>query len=86
MVKQIEAVLSTRHTNSERTRYSYVVQTLPFDVAIDVEDLFDPIPAEDSYTGLKDAVLHRFAKWANHMLCELFTHVELGDQMPSQLM
>uniref|UniRef100_A0A0X3NTJ4 DUF7041 domain-containing protein n=1 Tax=Schistocephalus solidus TaxID=70667 RepID=A0A0X3NTJ4_SCHSO len=84
--RQIEAVFSTRRITSERTRYSYVVQSLPFDVAVDVEDLLDPIPAEEPYTQLKDAVINRVAKSANRMLRELFTQVELGDQTPSQLM
>ncbi|VDL99372.1 unnamed protein product [Schistocephalus solidus] len=62
------------------------VQSLPFDVAVDVEDLLDPFPAEEPYTRLKDAVINRVAKSAKRMLRELFTQVELGDQTPSQLM
>ncbi|BHF67899.1 hypothetical protein SprV_0301122900 [Sparganum proliferum] len=84
--RQIEAVFSTSRITSERTRYSYVVQSLPFDVAVDVDDLLDPIPANDPYTQLKNAVIQRVAKSANRMLRELFTQVELGDQTPSQLM
>nr|VZI53530.1 unnamed protein product [Spirometra erinaceieuropaei] len=45
--RQIEAVFSTSRITNERTRYSYVVQSLPFDVAVDVDDLLDPIPAND---------------------------------------
>ncbi|VDM05868.1 unnamed protein product [Schistocephalus solidus] len=48
--RQIKAGFSTRRITSERTRYSYVVQSLPFDVAVDVEDLFAPIPAKEPYT------------------------------------
>ncbi|BHF73832.1 hypothetical protein SprV_0401691600 [Sparganum proliferum] len=84
--RQIEAVFSSSRITSERTRYSYVVQSLPFDVAVDVDDLLDPIPANDPYTQLKNAVIQRVAKSANRMLRELFTQVELGDQTPSQLM
>ncbi|VDM06475.1 unnamed protein product [Schistocephalus solidus] len=84
--RKIEAVFSTHSITSECTRYSYVVQSLPFDVAVAVEDLLDPIPAEEPYTRLKDAVIHHVAKSANRMLRELFTQVELGDQMPSQIM
>ncbi|BHF74688.1 hypothetical protein SprV_0501777500 [Sparganum proliferum] len=85
-VFQIEAIFSTSRITSERTRYSYVVQSLAFDVAVDVDDLLDPIPANDPYTQLKNAVIQRVAKSANRMLRELFTQVELGDQIPSQLM
>ncbi|BHF74544.1 hypothetical protein SprV_0501763000 [Sparganum proliferum] len=84
--RQIEAVFSTSRITSERTRYSYVVQSLHFDVAVDVDDLLYPIPANDPYTQLRNAVIQRVAKSANRMLRELFTQVELGDQTPSQLM
>nr|VZI42778.1 unnamed protein product [Spirometra erinaceieuropaei] len=83
---QIEALFVTSRINSERTRYSYVLQSLPFDVAVTVEDLLDPIAADKPYTLLKEAVIQRVAKSANLMLRELFTQVELGDQTPSQLM
>ncbi|VDM05709.1 unnamed protein product [Schistocephalus solidus] len=61
---QIEAVLSTHRITIECTRYSYVVESLPFDVAVDLEDLLDPIPAEEPYTQLKDAVINRVANSA----------------------
>nr|VZI47909.1 unnamed protein product [Spirometra erinaceieuropaei] len=84
--RPIEAVIPTSRITKERTRYSYVLQSLPFDVAVDVDDLLDPIPANDSHTQLKNAVIQRVAKSANRMLRELFTQGELGDQTPSQLM
>ncbi|BHF65520.1 hypothetical protein SprV_0200853300 [Sparganum proliferum] len=84
--RQIESAFSTSRITSERTRYSYVVQSLPFDVAVDVDDLLDPIPANDPYTQLKNAVIQKVVESANRMLRELFTQVELGDQTLSQLM
>nr|VZI08728.1 unnamed protein product [Spirometra erinaceieuropaei] len=84
--RQVEAVFSTSRITSERTRYSHVVQSLPFDVAVDVDDLLNLIPANDPYTQLKNAVIQRVAKSANRILRELFTQVDLGDQTPSQLM
>nr|VZI07138.1 unnamed protein product [Spirometra erinaceieuropaei] len=75
-LRQIEAVFSTSRITSERTRYSYVVQSLPFDVAVDVDDLLDAIPANYPYTQLKNAVIQRVAKSTNRMLRELFTQVE----------
>ncbi|BHF65440.1 hypothetical protein SprV_0200845000 [Sparganum proliferum] len=84
--RQIEALFATSRITSERTRYSYVLQSLPFDVAVTVEDLLDPIPADEPYTRLKEAIIQRVAKSANLMLRELSTQVELGDQTPSQLM
>ncbi|BHF77770.1 hypothetical protein SprV_0602088000 [Sparganum proliferum] len=84
--RQIEALFATSRITSECTRYSYVLQSLPFDVAVTVEDLLDPIPADEPYTRLEEAIIQRVAKSANLMLRELFTQVELGDHSPSQLM
>nr|VZI52455.1 unnamed protein product [Spirometra erinaceieuropaei] len=84
--RQIEALFATSRITSERTRYSYVLQSLPFDVAVTVEDILDPIPADEPYTRLKEAVIQQVGKSANLMLRELFAQVELGDQTPSQLM
>ncbi|VDL86612.1 unnamed protein product [Schistocephalus solidus] len=85
-LRQIKAVFSTHRITSERMRYSYVVQSFPFDVDVYVEDLLDPILAEEHYIRLKEDVLNRVVKSANRMLRELFTQVELGDQTPSQKM
>ncbi|BHF63739.1 hypothetical protein SprV_0200673300 [Sparganum proliferum] len=84
--RQIKAVFSTSRITSERTRYSYMVQILPFDVAVDVDDPLDPIPTNDPYHQLKNFVIQRMAKSVNRMLRELFIQVELGDQTSSQLM
>nr|VZI12561.1 unnamed protein product [Spirometra erinaceieuropaei] len=72
--RQIEALFVTSRITSERTRFSYVLQSLPFDVA------------DKSYTLLKEAVIQRVAKSANLTQREIFRQVELGDQTPSQLM
>lgn len=84
--RQIEAVFNTRRITSERNRYSYVVQSLPHEVAVDVDDLLDPTPLKEPYSTLKDAIIQRTGKSASKMLRELLTTVELGDQTPSQLM
>nr|CAK6928070.1 unnamed protein product [Fasciola hepatica] len=84
--RQIEAVFATRHITSERVKYSHVVQAPPFDIAVDVEDLLDPIPLEAPYMKLEEAVIQRTGKSAGKMLRELFTSVELGVPTPSQLM
>nr|VZI06106.1 unnamed protein product [Spirometra erinaceieuropaei] len=44
-----------------------MVQSLPFGVAVDVNDLLDPIPANDPYTQLTNAVIQKVAKSANRM-------------------
>ncbi|BHF74036.1 hypothetical protein SprV_0401712000 [Sparganum proliferum] len=59
---------------------------LPFDIVVDVDDLLDPIPANDPYTQLKNPLIQRVAKSANRITRELFTQVEQSDQTPSQLM
>ncbi|KER19240.1 hypothetical protein T265_15605, partial [Opisthorchis viverrini] len=54
---QVEAVLATRHTTSQATRFSYIVQHLPCDVATEVEDLLEDIPKENPYDALRAAVI-----------------------------
>ncbi|BHF75073.1 hypothetical protein SprV_0501816700 [Sparganum proliferum] len=84
--RQIEAAFSTSRITSERTRYSLLVQNLPFDVAVDLDDFLDLIPANDPHTQLKNALIQKRTKSVNRMLRELFTQVELGDQAPLYLM
>ncbi|KER33979.1 hypothetical protein T265_00184 [Opisthorchis viverrini] len=83
---QVEAVFATRRIASQVTRFSYVVQHLPCDVATEVEDLLEDIPKENPYDALRAAVISRTGKSENKMLRDLFTTVELGDRSPSQLL
>nr|VZI38454.1 unnamed protein product [Spirometra erinaceieuropaei] len=82
----LNKVLNSNEKITIRAAFRVGKKSLPFDVAVTVEDLLDPIPADKPYTLLKEAVIQRVAKSANLMLRELFTQVELGDQTPSQLM
>ncbi len=84
--RQLEVMFTTRHITSELTRYSYLVQALPFNIVAIVEDLLDPIPAEKPYTILKAEILKRTAKSPDSQLRELFHAVELGDDKPSALL
>nr|VZI10427.1 unnamed protein product [Spirometra erinaceieuropaei] len=72
-LRQIEDVSSTSRITSERPRYSFVLQSPPFDVGVDAEDLLDPITAGGPYTRLKDAVIQHVVETANRMLREIFT-------------
>nr|VZI21857.1 unnamed protein product [Spirometra erinaceieuropaei] len=83
VARRDEALSVAQQENSSLRRS---LRSLPFDIAVDVDDLLDPIPANDPYSQLKNAVIQRVAKSANRMLRESFTQVELGDQTPSQLM
>nr|VZI42007.1 unnamed protein product [Spirometra erinaceieuropaei] len=80
--RQIDAVFSTNRIINERTQYSYVVRSLPFNVAVDVEGLANPIPAEEPYTRLKYAVVQHVPKSENRTLWDMFTQMEPGDQTP----
>ncbi|KER21812.1 hypothetical protein T265_09948 [Opisthorchis viverrini] len=83
---QVEAVFATRRITSQATRFSYIVQHLPCDVATRVEDLLEDIPKENPYDALRAAVISRIGKSEDKMLPDLFTTVELGDRSPSQLL
>lgn len=83
---QIEAVFVTRHITSQSTKFLYVIQSLPGDVAAEVEDLLENIPSENPYDVLRTAIITRTGQSETKMLRDLFTTVELGDRTPSQLL
>lgn len=83
---QIEAVFTTRRITNQSTKFLYVIQSLPGDVAAEVEDLLENIPPENPYDVLRAAIISRTGQSETKMLRDLFTTVELGDRTPSQLL
>ena len=83
---QIDALFVTRRIKSEQTKYLYVIQVLPEDVANEVDDLLENIPPSQPYTILREAILTRMGHSKTKMLRELLNNVELGDRTPSQLL
>lgn len=83
---QVEAFFRFRRITSQATMYSYVVTQLPTDVACEVVDLLDPMPAVNPYDTLKAALLKRTTASDEARLQQLLSGVELGDRTPSQLL
>ncbi|KAF7253037.1 hypothetical protein EG68_06731 [Paragonimus skrjabini miyazakii] len=83
---QIEAVFITRCITSEKLKFSYVVHSLPVDLAVEVEDLLEPVPSDSPHTIPKDAIIKRTGRSGAKLLHDLFNSVDLGDRSPSQLL
>uniref|UniRef100_A0A5K3FQK3 FH2 domain-containing protein n=1 Tax=Mesocestoides corti TaxID=53468 RepID=A0A5K3FQK3_MESCO len=66
--------------------YYSVVEHLPDNVAAHVIDLLDPIPSENPYEKLKNAVITRINKLNEDVLSNQLSCLKLGDKMPSQLL
>lgn len=83
---QIESFFRCRRITSQITMFSFVSTQLPMDVAAEVIDILDPIPTDQPYDKLKEAVLKRTTSSDDARLQHLLSGVELGDRTPSQLL
>lgn len=83
---QLNAIFSARRITSQASKYAYVVEKLPTEVATEVSDLLTNMPVEKPYEVLKDAILCRTGFSEERKLRELFTNVTLGTSKPSQLL
>lgn len=71
---------------SELSKYSYVIEHLPFHVAEQVQDLILNVPQSEPYRTLKEGVLKRCGHSEKAKLHELFNGVSLAGRPPSQLL
>ena len=83
---QVEAIFRTNRIRSQSLMYSYVVQSIPTEVAEEVCDLIHEIPAHDPYNCIKQAIISRVGISEQKQLDALFSGFELGDRKPSQLL
>ena len=83
---QVESFFRCRRITSQVTMFSFVSTQLPMDIAAEVVDILDPIPADQPYDKLKEAVLKRTSSSDDARLQHLLSGVELGDRTPSQLL
>lgn len=83
---QMEAFFRYRKITSQETMFSLVTAHLPNDIATEVIDIIDPMPAEQPYTTLKAAILKRTTVSDEARLQRLLSGLELGDRTPSQLL
>ncbi|XP_041461766.1 uncharacterized protein LOC121413071 [Lytechinus variegatus] len=83
---QAEAQFATRNIVVESTKYSYVIATLPPEVAQDIRDVLINPPVSEPYTTLKKKIIARTTESEQRRVQMLLTEEELGDRKPSQLL
>lgn len=80
---QVESQFAIRHISLEQTKFHYVVQSLPQDVAASVYDIL----IQDSstpYTNLKKALIERHSMSEGRRIEALLSGEEMGDRKPSE--
>ncbi|CAE1149040.1 unnamed protein product [Acanthosepion pharaonis] len=82
---QLGAIFQARYITSQQSKFAYVVEKLPADVASEVADILNDIPPDKPYEVLKQVILQRTACSEEHKIKEL-TNVTLGNNKPSQLL
>lgn len=83
---QLNALFSAKKVTSQVSRYAYVVEKLPTDVAAEVVDLLDQMPEDKPYDKLKNAIIRRMGTSDGKKLHDLFNNLTLGHMKPSQLL
>ncbi|XP_055920305.1 uncharacterized protein LOC129951950 [Eupeodes corollae] len=80
---QVESQFSTRNIFTEQTKFHYVVQALPQDVAASVYDIL--VQSSNSpYTDLKKALIDRHSMSESKRIEQLLSGEEMGDKKPSE--
>lgn len=54
---QLNAIFQVKNIQSQTARYAYVVEKLPPEIASDVLDLLDNVPAHNPFDTLKEAII-----------------------------
>ncbi|CAE1234402.1 unnamed protein product [Acanthosepion pharaonis] len=83
---QTEATFQAKHIHSQTARYAYIVEKLPPEIAADMLDLLEAVPAHNPFDILKEAIIYRTGKSHERRLHDLFNTIQLGDGRPSQLL
>ncbi|CAH8674423.1 unnamed protein product [Schistosoma haematobium] len=83
---QVEVQFQRRNIRSQASKYSFVLGLLPTEVASEVSDLIDNIPAPNPFDQLKQAIIQRTSLSDENRLQQLLHECELGDKSPSQLL
>jgi len=81
-----EATFNIRNITSSRTKYDYVVTSLPYEMIYEIKDIIASPPAADPYENLKKSLIARTAISERDRLRQLLSKEDLGDRKPSQLL
>ncbi|VDP06395.1 unnamed protein product, partial [Schistosoma mattheei] len=83
---QVEVQFRRRNIRSQTSKYPFVLGLLPTEVASEVSDLIDNIPASNPYDQLKQAIIQITSVSDEKRLQQLLHECELGDKSSSQLL
>jgi len=83
---QVEAQLSTRGINQQRTMFDHIVGSISPEVTTKVRDLLLSPPTVNPYTSLKEQLIKRMAASEQHRIQQLLSLEDLGDRKPTQLL
>eukprot|EP00794_Sanderia_malayensis_P013035 gene13035-biopygen10394 len=83
---QVEALFTTRRITTQSTKFSFVISSLPPEIAQEIRDLLLQPPADEPYEHLKAELIKRTSASEQKRLHQLLISEELGDRKPSQLL
>lgn len=83
---QLDAIFQVRHITTQQTKFAYVLEKIPAEVASEVFDILLRPPTDKPYDILKDALLSQTGRSEEKKLRELLRDVTLGNKQPSQLL
>ncbi|CAE1140302.1 unnamed protein product [Acanthosepion pharaonis] len=83
---QLDAIFQARHVTSQQSKFAFVVEKLPAEIAAEVADVLINLPPEKPYEVLRQAILQRTGCSEERKIKDLLTNVTLGDSKPSQLL
>lgn len=83
---QLDAIFQARHVTSQQSKFAFVVEKLPAEIAAEVADILINLPPEKPYEVLRHAILQRTGCSEERKIKDLLTNVTLGNSKPSQLL
>ncbi|CAE1299832.1 unnamed protein product [Acanthosepion pharaonis] len=83
---QLDAIFQARHITSQQSKFAFVVEKLPAEVAAEVADILTSFPTNKPYEVLRQAILHRTGCSEERRIKDLLTNLTLGTNKPSQLL
>ncbi|CAE1227536.1 unnamed protein product [Acanthosepion pharaonis] len=83
---QLDAIFQARHVTSQQSKFAFVVEKLPAEIAAEVADVLINLPPEKPYELLRQAILPRTGCSEERKIKDLLTNVTLWDSKPSQLL
>lgn len=81
---QIEAQFTLNKISADKTKYNYVISSLPLDVVTNIYDIILKPPQTNLYQSIKDIIINRLTASEEKRLDELLSGSEIGDRKPSE--